>query len=72
MCGEMAGDARYTPLLLGLGLREFSMHPGSLLEVKDRLRRCDVQALATALSGMLEHMEDLAPHALLERLESLH
>lgn len=34
MCGEMAGDVQYTRLLLGLGLREFSMHPGTLLEVK--------------------------------------
>lgn len=34
MCGEMAGDARYTRLLLALGLRNFSVHPASLLEVK--------------------------------------
>ena len=34
MCGEMAGDARYTKLLLGMGLREFSVHPNALLEVK--------------------------------------
>jgi phosphoenolpyruvate-protein phosphotransferase (PTS system enzyme I) len=34
MCGEMAGDTRYTRLLLGLGLTEFSMHPSALLEVK--------------------------------------
>lgn len=34
MCGEMAGDVQYTRLLLGLGLREFSMHPGTILEVK--------------------------------------
>jgi len=34
MCGEMAGDPRYTRLLLGLGLNEFSMHPASVLEVK--------------------------------------
>lgn len=34
MCGEMAGDARYTRLLLGLGLKEFSVHPSSLLEIK--------------------------------------
>jgi len=34
MCGEMAGDARFTRLLLGLGLTEFSMHPSMLPEVK--------------------------------------
>ena len=34
MCGEMAGDVRYTRLLLGMGLREFSSNPASLLEVK--------------------------------------
>ncbi len=34
MCGEMAGDTRYTRLLLGMGLREFSAPPASLLEVK--------------------------------------
>jgi phosphotransferase system enzyme I (PtsI) len=34
MCGEMAGDPYYTRLLLGLGLREFSMYPATLLEVK--------------------------------------
>ena len=33
MCGEMAGDPRYVRLLLGLGLRELSMQPRSLLEV---------------------------------------
>ncbi|HPF59481.1 MAG TPA: phosphoenolpyruvate--protein phosphotransferase [Candidatus Competibacteraceae bacterium] len=34
LCGEMAGDSRYTRLLLGLGLTEFSMHPTGLLEIK--------------------------------------
>jgi len=34
LCGEMAGDPRYTRLLLGLGLTQFSMHPAGLLEIK--------------------------------------
>ncbi len=42
MCGEMAGDTRYSRLLLGMGLREFSMHPGCLLEVKNVLRSTQV------------------------------
>ncbi|AUG54841.1 phosphoenolpyruvate--protein phosphotransferase [Thalassospira marina] len=41
VCGEMAGDPRYTPLFLGMGLRNLSMSPGSLLPVKQRVRRLD-------------------------------
>lgn len=45
MCGEMAGDIRYTRLLLGLGLTEFSMHPATLLKVKKVVRNSDVNKL---------------------------
>lgn len=45
MCGEMAGDVRYTRLLLGLGLTEFSMHPSTLLEVKKIIRETRTQTL---------------------------
>ncbi|MBL8300159.1 MAG: phosphoenolpyruvate--protein phosphotransferase [Rhodanobacteraceae bacterium] len=41
LCGEMASDARYTPLLIALGLTNFSMHSGALLEVRDAVSRCD-------------------------------
>ena len=41
VCGEMAGDARMTPLLLALGLSEFSLHPGTLLEVRRAIREAD-------------------------------
>lgn len=43
MCGEMAGDVRYTRLLLGLGLRTFSVHPSFLLEVKQVLAETEIQ-----------------------------
>ncbi|MCK5431788.1 MAG: phosphoenolpyruvate--protein phosphotransferase [Gammaproteobacteria bacterium] len=42
MCGEMAGETKYTRLLLGLGLREFSVHPASLLEIKQIIIDCNV------------------------------
>ena len=45
MCGEMAGDIRYTRLLLGLGLREFSVHPANLLEVKKIITESDIGIL---------------------------
>ncbi|HKX54623.1 MAG TPA: phosphoenolpyruvate--protein phosphotransferase, partial [Xanthomonadales bacterium] len=41
VCGELAGDRRYTRLLLALGLRSFSMHPGRLLEVKQAIIETD-------------------------------
>ena len=57
VCGEMAGDARLTRLLLGLGLTEFSMHPQQLLDVKREVRRAHSNALrvkvATALNRAL-------------------
>jgi len=49
VCGEMAGDLQLTRLLLGLGLRNFSMHPSQLLAIKERILRtnlAEVQALA--------------------------
>jgi phosphotransferase system enzyme I (PtsI) len=53
VCGEMAGDLAMTRLLLGFGLRQFSMHPARLLEVKQRVLRtsaAEVEALALRIS----------------------
>ncbi len=46
VCGEMAGDVDFTRLLLGLGLRSFSMHPAQLLAVKQEVLRADTARLA--------------------------
>ena len=53
MCGEMAGDPRYTRLLLGLGLTEFSMHPASVLEVKRIIIESDIGDLRQRARTML-------------------
>ncbi|GAB2743832.1 phosphoenolpyruvate--protein phosphotransferase [Melaminivora jejuensis] len=45
VCGEMAGDAEMTRLLLGLGLRSFSMHPAQTLAVKQEVLRADTRRL---------------------------
>ena len=46
VCGEMAGDVTMTRLLLGLGLRSFSMHPSQILSVKHQVLRSDTAKLA--------------------------
>ena len=46
VCGEMAGDVAMTRLLLGLGLRSFSMHPSQILSVKQQVLRSDATKLA--------------------------
>ena len=45
MCGEMAGDPRYIRLLIGMGLREMSMHPSALLEAREVIRHCNLEDL---------------------------
>jgi phosphoenolpyruvate-protein phosphotransferase (PTS system enzyme I) len=53
VCGEMAGDVTFTRLLLGLGLRSFSMHPSQILAVKHEILRADAGKLATWAQAVL-------------------
>ncbi len=68
MCGEMAGDPHFTRLLLALGLRELSMHPSALLEVKQVVRRSDIGAMQRALAPLLEDLDEVPPETLLDTL----
>ncbi|MEY8689445.1 MAG: phosphoenolpyruvate--protein phosphotransferase [Leptothrix sp. (in: b-proteobacteria)] len=45
VCGEMAGDAAFTELLLAMGLRSFSMHPARIASIKQRVLRADTRLL---------------------------
>ena len=53
VCGEMAGDATMTRLLLGLGLRSFSMHPSQILTVKQEVLRADTRRLTGWAQGVV-------------------
>lgn len=57
ICGEMAGDPRYTALLLGLGFRELSMAAMSIPRVKQRLRGIDVGAARRRAGIIMEQMD---------------
>ena len=57
VCGEMAGDVSMTRLLLGLGLRSFSMHPAQILAVKQEILRADTSKLATWAQEVCEAEE---------------
>jgi phosphotransferase system enzyme I (PtsI) len=54
VCGEIAGDAALAPLLLALGLKEFSLHPATLLEVRKAIRDSDLSALTARMPKLLQ------------------
>ncbi len=68
ICGEMAGDPKLTKLLLGMGLREFSMHPAQLLEVKQQVMMADAKQLAVRVAKILKLDE---PEKISEQMEKL-
>ncbi|KJK20143.1 phosphoenolpyruvate-protein phosphotransferase [Burkholderiaceae bacterium 16] len=57
VCGEMAGDPAMTRLLLGMGLREFSMHPSQLLRVKQEVLHADCERLERLVEQVLSAYE---------------
>jgi phosphotransferase system enzyme I (PtsI) len=68
VCGEMAGDTKLTRLLLGMGLREFSMHPAQLLAVKQEILSSDLTVLGPRTRRILRAIE---PAAILDAVEQL-
>ena len=68
VCGEMAGDTRLTRLLLGMGLREFSMHPTQLLAVKQKILTTDLNVVTPQVKKILRSYD---PRAITEAVEQL-
>jgi phosphotransferase system enzyme I (PtsI) len=68
MCGEMAGDPRYTRLLLAMGLENFSMHPNALLEVKQVINETELAKLPINTLEIMNAMDPLEVDMLLEQI----
>ena len=68
VCGEMAGDVLFTRLLLGFGLRQFSMHPAQLLRVKQEVLRSNVPVVTPLTHKMLKTDDPVKIHQLLKKL----
>ncbi len=71
LCGEMAGDPRYTALLLGLGVRELSMATPSLPRVKQRIRQIDITAAAMRAQIIMSQADAGRIAALLDDFNAL-
>ncbi|MGP1716595.1 MAG: phosphoenolpyruvate--protein phosphotransferase [Methylophilus sp.] len=53
VCGEMAGDIKLTRLLVGLGMRQLSMHPSQILSVKSQILQCEEAILSRQAKKIL-------------------
>jgi phosphoenolpyruvate-protein phosphotransferase (PTS system enzyme I) len=71
VCGEMAGDPRFTALLVGLGLRELSMAPGSIPRVKQRIRSLDSVAASRRARAIMDQWDSGRITALLDDFNAL-
>jgi len=71
VCGEMAGDVSLTRLLLGFGLRDFSMHPASLLLVKQRVLMTNIESIPSLVAAILCSSDAQETRDLLDQLNAL-
>jgi phosphotransferase system enzyme I (PtsI) len=72
MCGEMAGDPRFVPLLIGLGLRSFSMQPAALLDIREMLGELDAHDLAAKADQLFDELDSADPMEAMSRIGLLH
>jgi len=70
VCGEMAGDVTLTRLLLGFGLRQFSMHPANLLAIKQQVLKSDLGDLTQLANRILRADDPEKAKRLLQKLNA--
>ena len=71
VCGEMAGELAYARLLLGLGLRQFSMNPAQLPGIKQRVLTTSLPEIDKLTSRILRANDPMKIRELLDRLNGL-
>jgi phosphotransferase system enzyme I (PtsI) len=71
VCGEMAGEPSMTRVLLGMGLRDFSLHFNQLLSVKKEILRAHSENLVPAVDVLLAAIEPEEIAAAIEKINSL-
>ncbi|MCE9632778.1 MAG: phosphoenolpyruvate--protein phosphotransferase [Methylophilales bacterium] len=70
VCGEMAGDVRLTRMLLGFGLRQFSMHPAHILAVKRQVLNTELSKIESLVRKILASNEPEKTELLLSKLNA--
>ena len=70
VCGEMAGDVYLTRLLLGFGLRHFSMHPANVLTVKQRVLMSSLSEIEPAVAKILRADDPDKLKSMVEKLNA--
>jgi len=70
MCGEMAGDPRYTRLLLAMGLEHFSMHPNAILVVKQIINETDLTLLPSNTLQIMDMADTSDAQILLNKINN--
>jgi phosphotransferase system enzyme I (PtsI) len=68
VCGEMAGEPELTRLLLGFGLRQFSMHPAQLLTIKQQVLRTELAAAELGANRILRASDPERVRSLVAKL----
>ena len=72
LCGEMAGDINYTKLLLGLGLKSFSMHPSAIPEIKNIIINSNLSELKATTKKIIESDDTNEKIQLVQKLNNSH
>ena len=70
LCGEIAGDVYFTAMLIGLGLTEFSMHPGLILEVREVVNALHAGELRKIAPRLLRATDRAGIDAVMQRMRA--